>query len=268
MTREVHDIPPAPRRVRWRAVLWRWWPVAFFGFVLAVYGGLITLMLFLAQTGKPSDDRTLDRLCVLTNRGLVVSVDILYGRPPRVHYDFQVETRSGGSYRQSGFCFLPGGETLKEGDRVQVEHAPDQPSISRIKGGRIGILPPLLSYSFHGSFVPGVALLMVWFGAVLRLRRLMTRGDVAVGEVLAFRLVRVVLPLMYTVEYRFRDHNAKVHQTWHWVRARSELGDRLRTNLERIGVVHDRRGRGVSRLVMASDFAPVNTKATVPQETA
>jgi len=38
MTREVHDIPPAPRQVRWRAVLWHWWPLAFLGFVLAVHG--------------------------------------------------------------------------------------------------------------------------------------------------------------------------------------------------------------------------------------
>ena len=55
MTREVHDIPPAPRHVRWRAALWHRWPLAFLGFVLAVYGGLITLMLFLASTGKPED---------------------------------------------------------------------------------------------------------------------------------------------------------------------------------------------------------------------
>jgi hypothetical protein len=239
--------------------------MAFFGFVLAVYGGFITLMLFLAAGGKPSDDHNLDRLCVLTNRGRVTSVDLLHGRPPRVRYEFQVEMKSGRTYPQSGICFLPGGETLKKGDRVQVEYAPDQPSLSRIKGGRIVILPPFLSYSFYGWFLPGVVLLVVWFGAVLRLRRFMAHGDVAVGEVLSFRLVRVVLPLMYTVEYRFRDHHAKVHHTWHWVRVRSALGDRLRSNPEKIGVVHGRHGGSLSRLVMASDFAPVNTDAPVPQ---
>ena len=264
MTREVHDIPPAPRHVRWRAVLWHWWPVAFFGFMLAVYGGLITLMLFLASGGKPSDDHRLDQRCVET-RGTVTRVEIIHRRPPRVYYDFRVVNKAGHRYRQSGFSFLPGGETLKQGDRVPIEYVPGEPSLSRAKGGRSLILPPLLAGFFYGGFLPGIGCLMLWLAAVLRLRRLMTHGDVAVGDVASFRLVRCILPLVYTVEYRFRDHNAKMHTTRHWVRARSALGDRLRANPTKIGVVHDRRGRGVSRLVMASDFAPVNTNAPVAQ---
>jgi len=264
MTREVHDIPPAPRHVRWRAVLWHWWPVAFFGFMLAVYGGLFMLMLFLAAGGKPSDDRRLDQQCAQT-RGLVTSVRILHGRPPRVRYDFQVVNKAGHRFPQSGESFLPGAETLNKGDRIQIEYIPSEPSLSRAKGGRILILPPLLSTFFYGAFVPGVVCLVLWLAAVWRLRRLMTHGDIAVGDEVSFRLVRFILPLMYAVEYRFRDHHAKMHTQRHWVRARSALGDRLRANPTKIGVVHDRRGRGVSRLVMASDFAPVNTDAAVAQ---
>lgn len=264
MTREVHDIPPAPRRVRWRAVLWHRWPVAFLGFVLAVYGGFITLMLCLAAGGKPADDGRLDRECVVT-RGIVNRVELVHGRPPRVHYDFPVVNRAGHRFRQSGCSFLPGGETLEKGDRIPIEHARGQPSLSRAMGGRIVIMPPLLSYFFYGIFLPGILLLILWFATVLRLRRLMIHGDVAVGEVLSFRILRFVLPLMYVVEYRFRDHHARTHTTCHWVRARSALGDRLRANPQQIGVIHDRRGRGVSRLVMASDFAAVNTGAAVAQ---
>ncbi len=264
MTREVHDIPPAPRRVRWRAVLWHWWPVAFVGFVLAVYGGLITLMLFLAAGGKPTDDRRLDRECV-QSLGRVTRVEILHGRPARVHYDFEVVNKAGHSFRQSGFSFLPGGETKKEGDRIKIEYAPGEPSLSRAMGGRIVILPPLMSYFLYGAVLPGLGCLMLWFAAVLRLRCLMNQGDVAVGDVVSFRMVRFILPLMYAVEYRFRDHHAKVHTTWHWVRVRSALGERLQTNPKEIGVIHDRSGRGVSRLVMASDFAPENANAEVAQ---
>ena len=162
MTREVHNIPPAPRHVRWRAVLWHWWPVAFFGFVLAVYGGLITLMLFLAAGGKPSDDRRLDEQCVQTI-GRVTNVEVLHGRPARLHYDFQVVNKAGHTYTQSGITFLPGGETLNKGDRIQIEHAPSEPSLSRAKGGRKVILPPLLAFFFYGAFLPGVLFLMLWW---------------------------------------------------------------------------------------------------------
>ena len=264
MTREVHDIPPAPRHVRWRAVLWHWWPVAFLGFMLAVYGGLITLMLFMAAGGKPSDDRRLDQQCVQTS-GLVTNVEILHGRPPRVYYDFQVVNKAGHRFRQSGFSFLPDGEALKDGDPIPIEYVQRWPSVSRAKGGRISILPPLLAFFFYGAFLPGMLCLVLWFAAVQRLRRLMTHGDVAVGDVVSYRLVPYILPLMYAVEYRFRDHHAKVHTTRHWVRARSALGDRLRANPGKVGVIHDRSGRGVSRLVMASDFAPENTNAPVAQ---
>ena len=155
MTREVHDIPPAPRRVRWRAVLWHWWPMAFLGFVLAVYGGLLTLMLYLAAGGKPSDDRRLDQECEETS-GRVVRVEALHGRPPRVHYDFQVTLRNGNQFLQSGTSFLPGSESLKAEDPIQVEYLQTEPHKNRAKGGRLVILPPLLLMFFYGAFLPGL----------------------------------------------------------------------------------------------------------------
>ncbi|MHC4512762.1 MAG: DUF3592 domain-containing protein [Planctomycetota bacterium] len=265
MTREVHDIPPVPRQVRWRAVLWHWWPLAFVGFVLAVYGGLFTLMLYLAMGGKPADDHRLDRECVQTS-GRVTKVHVR-ARPPRIDYDFEVLLKSGSRLRLSGSSFLPGGENLKPGDRIAIEYLRGEPQKNRARGGRIVILPPLLAVSFYGAFLPGLMCLGLWFAIVLRLRRLMVHGDVAVGEVVSFRLVHYILPLMYTVEYSFRDHHAQVHTARHWVRARSALGDRLRANPARVGVICDRSGRGTSRLVMASDFARVNSQTPVAQGT-
>ena len=135
MTREVHEIPPAPRHVRWRAVLWHWWPLTFVGFLLAVYGGLLTLMLFLAEGGWPSDDRRLDRECVQTT-GTVTKVTPLHGRPPRIHYDFQIELRNGSRFPHSGKSFLPGGENLEVGSPIPIEHAPRAHQINRAVGGR------------------------------------------------------------------------------------------------------------------------------------
>ena len=267
MTREVHDIPPAPRIVRWRAVLWHWWPMAFVGFVLAVYGGLLTLMLYVAAGGKPSDDRRLDRECEEAS-GRVVHVEVLHGRPPRVHYDFQVVRPNGNQFPLSGKSFLPGSESLGAGDPIQIEYLKTEPHKNRAKGGRLVMLPPLLFIFFYGAFLPGLVFLGCWFAEVLRLRRLMVHGDVAVGEVVSFQMIRYILPLMYAVEYRFRDHHAKVHTTRHWVRARSALGERLRANPKQVGVVCDRGGRGVSRLVMASDFLEVNNQTPVAQGTA
>ena len=52
MLQEIRKIPPAPREVRWRAVLWHRWPIALVGFVFAVYGGVFTLMLYFAAGGR------------------------------------------------------------------------------------------------------------------------------------------------------------------------------------------------------------------------
>ena len=56
--------------------------------------------------------------------------------------------------------------------------------------------------------------------------------------------------------YSYRDHRATEIVASHWVRDRSALGGRLRDNPARIAAVLGRRGRGTSRLVMASDFIP------------
>jgi hypothetical protein len=82
----------------------------------------------------------------------------------------------------------------------------------------------------------------------------MNHGDVARGEVLTVIQLRRILPTMLAVTYGYRDHRARYRTASHWVRARSDLGERLSSNPRKIAVIHDRNGGGVSRLVMSADF--------------
>ncbi len=248
MTREIHDIPPAPRDVRLRAVLWHWWPVAFVGFVLGVYGGLITLMLVLAHGGKPADDLLLDQ------HGVVIDAVVTHieggedGQPIRPRYKF---TPAEG-VECNGRAFLDDPE-LKVGATMQIEYVPDRPHINRPVGGTISKVPHLHRISLC-FFLAGVACIAIWMFAVWRLRRLMKYGDIAVGEILTSEGIALVSPMMLRVTYAFRNHRAEERIASHWVRAHSALGTRLATSPRQIAVLHGRRGRGLSRLVMADDF--------------
>ena len=252
MTREIHDIPPSPRSVRWRAVLWHWWPVAFCGFIFGVYGGLWTLMLVLAKGGKQADDLLIEAHSVVVT-GTVTRIeggpDNEGARPLRLSYDYTTENgimRSG-----RGFLELP---SVAEGDRIPVEYAATRPFVSRPEGGRIALVPPLDQVFFWFLLAPGLACIATWILAVLRLRRLMAHGDIAVAEVMTLDEVRYILPTTLRVMYSFRDHHADQRMTFHWVRARSALGMRLMAKPKQIAVLHSRDGRGASRLVMATDF--------------
>ena len=74
MVHDIRGIPPAPRHVRWRKVLGYRWPLAAATFLLAVYGGVLTWMLFLAHGGKAQDDWALDERPTIHAQGRVLAV--------------------------------------------------------------------------------------------------------------------------------------------------------------------------------------------------
>ena len=52
--------------------------------------------------------------------------------------------------------------------------------------------------SFFFTFAAGVLCILCWFAAVLRLRRLMATGDIAVADLQDITPVRYVSPMMLT----------------------------------------------------------------------
>lgn len=253
MTHELQSIPPVPRRVKWRAVLWHWWPVAFLGFVLGIYGGLITLMTFMAADGKPADDRLIDAGSH-TVTGIVTKMEGgklgKWGdEPVRISYDYTTLS----DRQRSGRSFAEYPE-LKIGDPVQIEYSNRASHKSRVVGGHISLTPALHRFFFWTLLAPGLLFVTIWLLGVWQLRRMMRHGDIATADVMAIEPLRYVLPTMFRVVYGYRDHHATQRVVSHWVRARSVLGVRLLTHPKRIAVVHSRGGGGASRLVMADDF--------------
>ena len=216
--------------------------------MFGVYGGLITLMLFLADGGKPADDKLLDANSMVA-MGVVTKIEGgVRDEPIRPSYRFR--TARGTERTNSAFLDRPG---LAVDDSIEIEYSPGQPHINRPVGGRIAMVPRLHLF-FVWFFLSGVLSFAIWLCAVWRLRRLMVHGDIAVGTILGSKHLPNVMPTMLRVDYSYRDHNAGEKTASHWVRARSALGERITKNPRQIAVLHDRRGRGVSRLVMADDF--------------
>lgn len=258
MSREVHEIPPAPRIVRWRAVLWYRWPLGFAGLFMTVYFGLFALMLFHARGGKPQDDTKLDASPHRT-RGTVITVETttatLEGAPmDLVTYRF---TLPGQPDADESRCYLPAGR-VTAGAQVDVVYVADETHINRIVDGRISLLGDWLTPVLGLLVAPGLLCGLLWLQGVHSLGNLLRYGDIAAAEVTQVQAVRFVLPTMLAVSYRFRDHHAQPCQGKHWVRRRSALGERLQVRSRRVAVVHGRRRATHSRLVMASDFVPLS----------
>ncbi len=161
MFREIREIPPAPREVRWRAVLWHRWPIALLGFALAVYGGAFTLMLFFAAGGKASDDARLDR----RSRTAVAEITDVWPLAAdgtgveQVIYAFEDawgQVRDGASYAEAGLHAAPG--------RATVEYLAEEPGINRLEGTQLSLLPAWVEPSlFLGLLVlPGMLALGLW----------------------------------------------------------------------------------------------------------
>jgi hypothetical protein len=267
MRREIQSIPPAPRQVRWRAVLWHRWVLGLFAFAFGVYGGAVTWMFFLAFGELPSDNARLDAGRVGQATGKVLERigrgGTLNGKPTdHWRYSFTVP-KTDGREREvdlNGSCFAPAG-MLQVGKEVQVEFLPDEPNRSRIVGTRLDLLPLWVRPGtwFRLLVVPGLLFLLAWLANAFRLRHMMSLGDVSVAQVAEVREVRWIVPAMLAVRFEFRDHRAAPQEGRHWVRTRSHLGGRLQqqlTNgvLERMPVLHDRRWPLFSRLALPEDF--------------
>lgn len=297
MALELRDIPPAPRDVRPRAVVWRAFGVCLAGAVLLVYGGVLTLLLWISDRGSyyTEADRTLDReRQVLV--GTVTAVD------PRsswrgdamdlVRFRFAADD---GIPQEGASFFTPGAHRV--GEEVEIEYSA-RTGDSRVLGGSLVQPMGATGTAFWSTVVPGAGLLLLWLVSVLRLRRVLRDGDVAIAEPVEVRRVPFMIPSMLEVRFRFRDRSANVREGRHWLLARSELGERMSvvaarpptaprvlwtpkrglapvvptdwqtvrsSDLPRLCVIHDRRRPQANRLVAASDFAPsASTSRALP----
>jgi hypothetical protein len=206
------------------------------------------MMLALAHGGKPADDLLLDQKSVVV-RGVVTKVEGgTDGAPIRPSYRF--ETLNGLVLNCRAFLEDP---NLAVDDEIEIEYAPHVPNINRPVGGKIAMVLRLHMF-FVWFFLAGALSFTIWLAAIWRLRRRMVFGDIAVGSVLESRAIPYIMPTMLRVAYSYRDHTATERTASHWVRARSALGIRIQEHPRKIAVLHERRGRGISRLVMADDF--------------
>ncbi|MHC5062496.1 MAG: DUF3592 domain-containing protein [Planctomycetota bacterium] len=253
MSLEVHQIPPAPRKLRWPPVLWHQWPIALLGVTLALYGGLWTLMLYFASGGKPQDDIRLSQNSIQTSGQVdeieIRKIEFRNQAQDQVFYSFQGPS----GYPEKGKCFVPSG-SLRPGDTITVEFLPEDPHINRAVGGRIGLLSDYVGLGFWILVLPGILCLLYWFVVVIRLRHLLSSGDVAVAEILDLRLLPFIIPNMLIVHYSFRDRTAQLCTGGHWVRERSLLGKRLGEGSSRLAVIHKRQDPRRSRLVCPAEF--------------
>jgi hypothetical protein len=265
MKREVQGIPPAPRTVRWTAVLAFRWPLAAIALALAGYGGMWTWMLFLAQGGSVGDDERLDNSPTVQVDGKVlllrseldpesaatlelVEYEFAYGMPGNT---------TPTTWHGASFAIL--GKHHRD-DTVRVQLLPAEPNRSRILGERANLTPKGIGPSIWlwTLVVPGFFLGIVYGLGVLRLRRILNTGDVGIARLRGVRRIRFILPEMWLVEFQFRDRNALEKTTRHWVRAHSGLGARLQRirdgSDEGIPVLHDRNKARLCRLALPEDF--------------
>jgi hypothetical protein len=291
MALELRDIPPAPRSVRAGAVVWRAFGAFLTGAVLLIYGGVLTLLLWISDRGSyyTEADRTLDR----EREVLVGTVTAVEPRSSwrgdamdLVRFRFEAAD----SMPQEGASFFAAGVHAVGAD-VEIEYSA-RTGDSRVLGGSLVHAMDATGTAFWLTVVPGSALLLLWLCSVLRLRRVLRDGDAAIAEPVEVRRVPFMIPTMLEVRFRFRDRSAQVREGRHWLRARSELGERLSTasarpptaprvlwtptrgldksvptewqtvrsaDLPRLCVIHDRARPAANRLVAASDFAPTTS---------
>lgn len=255
MRLELQQIPPAPRQPRWPPVLWSRWPLALAAFLMAVYGGTVTLLFYCVWGGIAQDDLRLDRAAHHA-AGEITAMHQVTTAPPRWHAYFRFTPQ--GQSAVDGEAYL--GTPMAIGSPVEVEFLPGEEHVSRILGNRrsrfAGAEVPVWQRLWQWLMLPGFATLSVWWLGVLRARRLLRGGDVAVATITAITPVAYVVPSMLQVRFAFRDRRARVQHGQHWVRARSRLGMKLRQGPTQAPVVHDRDQPARCRLVTGDDFVP------------
>lgn len=234
------------------------WPLAALTFALAIYGGVITWLLFLANSDRLERMHRLDAGPTDRVEAEVSAIEDLGPASHRtrwVEFEFRAGDQDWPSRRP-----VPDG-TQQPGDTIEIEFLRAEPSLNRIVGAPQVLTAPWLDHgdSFAMLVVPGLLIGLAWLAGVLHLRRVLAHGDVGVAQVLDVRPVRWCLPESYSVRFRFRDHHAHERTSRHWVRAHSPLGQRLLTMMrhsrfDRVPVLHDRRFPQHCRLVLPEDF--------------
>ena len=271
MKREVHAIPPAPRRIRLRALVAHRWPLLAGGAALTVLGGLIAWLMFLQSGGKLSDGARLDAEPKAVVDGTIRSLRHAGSWDGEtwddVRYEFVYQGDSGApnpAVRSTlrGGSFVRAG-AYRVGSVVPIEVLASNINVSRVQGGVLSQDRQWLFAQFWivSVSLPGTALLILWFASIVQLRHVLVHGDVAVARVTSIRPVRVVLPEMLRVDYTFRDHRARSRSNHHWVRVHGDLGARLLAQLRReqyedMPVLHDRRLPQWNRMLLPQDFLP------------
>jgi hypothetical protein len=266
MKQELRDIPPAPRRVRWRPLFAHRWLLFVPGVILLVIGSLIAWLMFLQSGGQMSRGPRLAAGPSTRTTGTLTKVG-----PPLEHWDdtvrqaVQYEFRAvqrGQTRRGLGVCFVPEG-TWAIGAGVEVDYLDDDPDVSCIPGGVMQLDSDWLRARFWMTVmaVPGALLLLGWLAGAFQLRQVLMHGDVSVGVVHRVARVPFLLPEMLRVDYTFRDHHAKTRHNHHWVRAHGELGRRLLAQMwenryEEMPVLHDRALPHWNRMLLPADFWP------------
>lgn len=253
---EVRDIPPAPRRVRWRKVLGYRWPLAAATFVLSVYGGVITWLFFLANSFLFVDADRLERGPREPVEAVVRAVkDIDGSKAQVVDYEFYAE-----GHNYTGSCRVVEG-AWREGQAVPIEYSKGNPNLSRIRDTQVDVRAKRFDpgQSFALLVVPGLLLGIAWLAGVMRLRSVLMHGDVGVATILDVKRVRFCLPECVSVRFQFKDRRAQDRTSRHWVRVHSPLGARLvqmmeMGRFEKSPVLHDRKAPQHCRLVLPSDF--------------
>lgn len=257
MSADLRRIPPAPRHVHWRKVLGYRWPLAAATFALAIYGGILTWLFFLANSERSVNAERFDR----GPRKAVEAVVRATGTAPdgsqRVDFEFFADGQNWTSSMR-----VPGGQ-WREGQALPIEYLAGMPTINRIQGA-----PPDLAarqfdptHTFVTLVVPGLLLGICWLAGVLHLRHVLAHGVVSLAEIQDVRRVRFCLPECLSVRFSFKDHRAQERTSRHWVRVHSPLGQRLvhqrpRSGKDKVPALHDRRFPQQCRLVLPEDFGP------------
>jgi hypothetical protein len=259
VSREVHAIPPAPRRVRLRVLFERHWILGTCGALLGVYGGLFAFLLTaISGAGLSRSDTELDAA------GQPVAAVVFQIDPPvrdadvqKVHFTFRTDD----GQDTKGVSLAPLGRHAI-GERVDAEYVPANPAYSRIVGTRVAGMQTasILDIWLLAVVYPGLIALAWWLWLVSRWNALLRGGDVAVAEVVEIRPRRVGFRARWTARYRLRDHHARICEGVQSVAKGSALGRRLAQGHSRVAVVHDRSRPTRSSLVLADDFHDANPK--------
>ena len=259
MQHEVRNIPPAPRRVRLRALLAHRWPLLAASLPMIMVGTLIAWAMFLQSGGKFSLGPQLDAGPTSLANGTVTQVLQSVEFDGRPWNDVRYEFYQNGALLYGG-SFVDAG-AYDVGDPVQVEVLERDPNINRVVGGTLHIDRRWLYAQFWivVLITPGALILLGWLAGVAQLRQVLTHGDVSVGKITEVETLRYVLPETLRVTYEFRDHRARRRTNRHWVRARGSLGARLLrwgedAHVEALPVLHDRRMPHWNRILLPEHF--------------